>query len=870
MLLHRPKSRLFSTAAHRRLSPSADPPSHYSALLQSCNDPSHIRLLHQQILTRGLLSPAPSPSLGLAIAAAYLASSALAAAAAVLERLSPSPIQWWNLLIRKNLQHGLIDKAFHLLLRLRRAATMPDGHTLPFILKACGELPSFRRGTIGHAIVCLTGLDCNAFVSNSLITMYSRCGSLEDACKVFDEMTTRGIDDLISWNSIVASHVKVGSHLSAIKLFAEMSRSSVSRRDDGNGSNKRRSDAISLVSILPACAALKDLSLARQVHGHAMRNELHDDVFIANAIIDAYAKCGSMIDSLKVFRRMGIRDVVSWNTMVGGYSQNGKLEEAFELFKEMRDRKIDLNVVTWTAVIAGYAQHGRSHEALEVFRQMQLTGANPNSVTVISLLSACASIRALSQGMEIHAHALRRYLLTTNDAQEEEKEEEEEDLMVQNSLIDMYSKCKNFSAAQSIFRFIPPSKRNVVTWTVLIGGYAQHGDANLALELFSTMLEDGSTSPNAYTLSCTLMACARLSALRSGCAVHAYALRNRHEIDMMFVSNCLIDMYSKCGHIESARRVFGEMPRRNSVSWTSLMMGYGMHGRGEDALSVFEKMRSSGMAPDGITFLVLLYAFSHSGMVDRGLEYFGIMSRDHGVVAGSEHYACIIDLLGRCGRLREAWEKIDEMPTKPTSVIWVALLGACRTHSNVELGVHAFEKLMELGYVNDGTCTILSNIYANAGLWQDVARIRRLMRNSGIKKRPGCSWIHGKKGTAAFYVGDKSHPESQEVYALLGNLIERIKALGYTPKTCFALHDVDDEEKGYLLLEHSEKLALAYGILTSSPGAAIRITKNMRVCGDCHSAITFISMIVDHEILLRDSSRFHIFKNGSCSCRGFW
>ncbi|KAJ0977068.1 hypothetical protein J5N97_012542 [Dioscorea zingiberensis] len=552
--------------------------------------------------------------------------------------------------------------------------------------------------------------------------------------------------------------------------------------------------------------------------------------------------------------------------MVTGYSQNGYFENALELFKEMQKERIALNVVTWSAVISGYAQRGLGHEALGVFRQMQQSGSDPNAVTIISLLSACAAVGALPQGMETHAHALRKCLMTWND-----DDGEGEDRMVQNALIDMYSKCKSFNVAHTIFDSIPLIEKNVVTWTVMIGGYAQHGDASAALELFSEMLLNASSvPPNPFTISCALMACARLAALRFGRQIHAYVIRNWYDAGMLFVSNCLIDMYSKCGDVGAAQGVFDMMPQKNSVSWTSLMTGYGMHGRGSEALCIFEEMQKVGLVPDGITFLVVLYACSHSGMVNEGLRYFHRMARDYGVDAGAEHYACVVDLLSRAGRLGEAQNLIEGMPMKPTAVVWVALISACRVHANVELAEYATERLLASESENDGSYTLLSNIYANAGRWRDVARIRLLMKKSGIKKRPGCSWVQDKNGTAVFFVGDRSHPQSQQIYALLASLIERIKAIGYVPQTHFALHDVDDEEKNSLLSEHSEKLALAYGILTSAPGSTIRITKNLRGSRDCHSAITFISMITDHEIILRDSSRFHHFKKGSCSCGGYW
>nr|UPT48900.1 pentatricopeptide repeat protein AaPPR1035 [Agave angustifolia]UPT49142.1 pentatricopeptide repeat protein AaPPR613 [Agave angustifolia]UPT49192.1 pentatricopeptide repeat protein AaPPR1169 [Agave angustifolia] len=691
--------------------------------------------------------------------------------------------------------------------------------------------------------------------------MYSRCGAPDEAGHVFDEIIQRRIDDVVSWNSVVSAYAKSGRPRLALELFGRMTKGSANDRH-----RPRRSDVISLVNVLPACASLRASSQAREIHGYAIRNDHSSDIFVGNAIIDVYAKCGMMEDALKVFDQMHIKDVVSWNAMVTGYSQNGNFEDALNLFKKMGKENIKLNVVSWSAVIAGYAQQGHGHEALGVFREMQLARAEPNAVTIISLLSACASVGALSQGKETHGHALRRCLMTWND-----DNGDGEDLMVQNALIDMYSKCRSFNAANTIFDSIPPTERNVVTWTVMIGGYAQHGDANSALQLFSQMLlEPKSVSPNDFTISCVLMACARLSALRFGKEIHAYVIRNRYESPVLFVANCLIDMYSKCGDIDVARRVFDKMPQKNAVSWTSLMTGYGVHGCGDDAILVFEAMQGVGLVPDGITFLVVLYACSHSGMVGRGLNYFHSMYRDYGVVAGAEHYACAVDLLGRAGRIDEAWEMIQSMPMKPTAVVWVALLSACRTHARVELGEYASERLLELESDNDGSYTLLSNIYAKAGRWRDVAQIRHLMKKSGIKKRPGCSWIQGKKGISTFFVGDRSHPQSLQIYALLGTLMERIKALGYVPQTDFALHDVDDEEKTSLLSEHSEKLALAFGILTSSPGTPIRITKNLRVCGDCHSAISFISMIVDHEIILRDSSRFHHFKKGSCSCGGYW
>lgn len=735
---------------------------------------------------------------------------------------------------------------------MKRLGWTPDHYTYPFVFKACGELPSLHQGASIHADVCRTGFESNVFVCNAVVAMYGHCGMLRDAQKMFDELCLRGIDDLVSWNSIVSAYVQGHDYNNALKMFDLMS-----------NDYWIFPDVVSLVNILPACASMSASLQGKQIHGFAIRSGLVDDVFVGNAIVDMYAKCGKMDEANRVFDRMKVKDVVSWNAMVTGYSQLGRFEDALSLFETMRGENVELDVVTWTAVIAGCAQRGHGYEALNVFRQMCNSGSQPNVVTLVSLLSGCASVGALLHGKETHCFAIKYFLKF--------KGHEGDDLMVINGLIDMYAKCKSAKIARILFDSIFPEDRDVVTWTVMIGGYAQHGDANYALQLFSEMFEvDNNIKPNDFTLSCALMACARLAALRFGRQIHAYVLRNRYDSVVLFVANCLIDMYSKSGDVDAARIVFDNMQDRNSVSWTSLMTGYAMHGRGKDALLVFDEMRKEGLPADGITFLVVLYACSHSGMVDHGIDYFYRMSKDFGVSPGEEHYACMVDLLGRAGRLDEATKLIESMPMEPTSVVWVALLSACRIHSNVELGEFAANRLLELESENDGSYTLLSNIYANARRWKDVARIRSLMKHTGIKKRPGCSWVQGREGTATFFVGDRSHPQSQKIYEILADLIQRIKALGYVPQTSFVLHDVDDEEKDDLLFEHSEKLALAYGILTSPLGAPIRITKNLRVCGDCHSAITYISRIIEHEIILRDSSRFHHFKKGYCSCEGYW
>ncbi|CAI9090044.1 OLC1v1024728C1 [Oldenlandia corymbosa var. corymbosa] len=782
-------------------------------------------------------------------------------ALATLQCLQPSPgaVFYWNTLIKNTTVYAQDYKyAFHIFREMLRLSWRPDGYTYPYVLKACGELPTLQWGASVHAIAFHDGfVSCNVFVCNGIIAMYGKCGKLGDAEQVFRETWQKGIADVISWNSVSAAYLQSGNPRKVMDVFKLMA----SKAD-----SSLQADVVSLVNVLPACATLNAWSTGEELHSYAIRRGLVQDTFVGNALLDMYAKCAFMDEAERIFEEMEVKDVVTWNAMVTGYSQIGRYDDALSLFEKMREENIKLNVVTWSAVIAGYAQRGLGKESLDVFREMMRdTDSKPNVVTLASVLSGCAAAGALDKGRETHCYAIKEFLNLDGN-------ELEDDLMVINGLIDMYAKSKCIEVASMMFDSMGRNYGNVVTWTVMIGGHAQHGEANDALRLFSEMVSYPKKIlvPNSFTVSCALVACARLNALRLGRQIHAYVLRNGFESAMLFVANCLIDMYAKSGDVNAARLVFDTMNQRNTVSWTSLMTGYGMHGFGEEALQVFDEMRQAGLPIDGVTFLVVLYACSHSGLVDKGLSYFNRMSSDFGVLPGAEHYVCMVDLLGRAGRLNEAVDLIATMPMEPTPAIWVALLGACRLHAKVELAEFAASKLSELESENDGTYTLLSNIYANARRWKDVTRIRLLMKSKGIRKRPGYSWVQGKQGTATFYAGDRSHSMSDKIYDLLAELVERIKLMGYVPETSFSLHDVDDEQKGDLLLEHSEKLALAYGILTTAPGLPIRITKNLRVCGDCHTAITYISKIIDHEVILRDSSRFHHFKNGSCSCRGYW
>nr|ABK26521.1 unknown [Picea sitchensis] len=366
-----------------------------------------------------------------------------------------------------------------------------------------------------------------------------------------------------------------------------------------------------------------------------------------------------------------------------------------------------------------------------------------------------------------------------------------------------------------------------------------------------------------------LRACASVAALEQGKQVHADIIKIGFELDVS-VSNGLVDMYGKCGRIEDAQEVFSKLLEPDVASWNAMISGLAQHGCGKEAVLLFEQMLQTGVKPNQITFVVVLSGCSHAGLVDEGRNYFDSMTRDHGISPKAEHYSCMVDLFGRAGCLDEALNFINQMPVEPNASVWGSLLGACRVHGNIELAERAVEQLIELTPENPGTYVLLSNIYAAAGRWDDAGKVRKMMKDRSVKKEPGCSWIEVQNKVHPFIVGDSSHPQIEEIYETLETLTLQMKAAGYIPNTNFVLHDVEEEQKEWILGHHSEKLAIAFGIISTPPGTTIRVVKNLRVCGDCHTATKFISRIVSREIVLRDTHRFHHFKDGQCSCGDYW
>lgn len=477
-----------------------------------------------------------------------------------------------------------------------------------------------------------------------------------------------------------------------------------------------------------------------------------------------------------------------------------------------------------------------------------------DALTCSFVLKACARVLARCESLQLHSHIVRKGFIA--------------DALLDTTLLDVYGKVGDLHSAQKVFDEMV--KRDIASWNALIAGFSQGSKPSEALYLFKRM-EIMGFKPNEVTVLGALSACSQLGAYKEGEKIHGY-IRDEGFDRNVQVCNAVIDMYAKCGFVDKAYLVFESMSctSKSLVTWNTMIMACAMHGDGYKALEIFEQMGQAGVDPDAVTYLAVLSACNHGGLVEEGFRLFNSMKRCGGVTPNVKHYGSVVDLLGRAGRLKDAYDVINSMPMVPDMVLWQTLLGACRTYGNVEMAEIVSRKLVEMGSDNSGDFVLLSNVYAAHERWTDVGRIRESMKNRDVKKVPGVSYIEGKGVMHKFYNGDKSHENYREIYAKLDEIRFRIREYGYVAETSFVLHDIGEEEKENALCHHSEKLAVAFGLITTSEGTPIQVIKNLRICGDCHVMIKLISKIYNREIIVRDRVRFHRFKEGFCSCRDYW
>lgn len=502
-------------------------------------------------------------------------------------------------------------------------------------------------------------------------------------------------------------------------------------------------------------------------------------------------------------------------------------------------------------MISAFAQNELPSHALEFFGQMMVNGFRPDDHTYPSATKSCAILSRIDVGRSIHGVVVKTGY--------------EGDVFVGSSMVDLYAKCGKIRDARKVFDEMP--ERNVVSWSGMIFGYAQLGENEEALRLFTRALVQ-EVDVNDFTFSSVIHVCGNLTLLELGKQIHGLCLKKSYD-SSSFVGSGLISLYSKCGIIEGAYRLFDEVQMKNVGMWNSMLIACAQHAHTSKALDLFHQMERSGTKPNFITFLSILYACSHAGLVKEGQSYFELMKK-YGIEAGHQHYATLVDLLGRAGKLHDALSVIKEMPIEPTESVWGALLTGCRLHKDTELAAYAADRVFELGNVSSGLFVLLCNAYAAAGRLEEAAKVRKMLRDRGVKKETGLSWIEEGNKVHTFTAGDRFHPKSEKIYQKLEELGYEMERAGYVADTSFVLQQVDDDAKKQAIRYHSERLAIAFALISFPLERPIRIMKNLRVCGDCHTAIKFISKCTGRTIIVRDNSRFHQFEDGRCSCGDYW
>ncbi|KAF8096849.1 hypothetical protein N665_0299s0013 [Sinapis alba] len=746
----------------------------------------------------------------------------------------------WNSMLSGYLQNGESFKSVEIFVEMGREGVGFDCRTFAVILKACSCIEDNSLGMQIHGIVVRVGYDTDVVAASALLDMYAKCKRFDESLRVF-----RGIPEKnsVSWSAIIAGCVQNNLLSLALMFFKEMQKV-------GGGVSQSI-----YASVLRSCAALSELRLGGQLHAHALKSDFAADGIVRTATLDMYAKCDNMQDAQILFDKSENLNRQSYNAMITGYSQEehgfkallvfhrlmlsglgfdeislsgvfracalvkglseglqlyglavksslsldvcvanaaidmyGKcqaLAEAFRVFDDMRRR----DAVSWNAIIAAHEQNGKGYETLSLFVSMLRSSIEPDEFTFGSVLKACAG-GSLGYGMEIHSNVFKLGM-TSNSS-------------VGCSLIDMYSKCGMIEEAEKIHSRlflggnVPEEVEKMhnkrlqelcVSWNSIISGYVTKEQSEDAQVLFTRMMEMGIT-PDKFTYATVLDTCANLASAGLGKQIHAQVIKKELQSDV-YVCSTLVDMYSKCGDLHDSRLMFEKAQKRDFVTWNAMISGYAHHGKGEEAIKLFERMILENIKPNHITFISILRACAHMGLVDKGLEYFYMMKTEYGLDPQLPHYSNMVDILGKSGKVEKALKLIREMPFEADDVIWRTLLGVCAIHrNNVEIAEEATAALLRLDPQDSSAYTLLSNVYADAGMWERVSDLRRSMRSFKLKKEPGCSWFELKDELHLFFIADKAHPRWEEIYEEIGLIYSEMKSL--VPEV-----EVQDQDQWY-------------------------------------------------------------------------
>nr|XP_016511815.1 PREDICTED: pentatricopeptide repeat-containing protein At5g27110 [Nicotiana tabacum] len=678
------------------------------------------KLLHQKIVTLGLES---SIIFSKNLINLYISCQDFHSAKLVFQNLeNPLDITLWNGLMSDYTKNHLFNEALELFEKLLHFPYLKaDSYTFPSVLKACGGLEKVQCGQMVHAHLIKCGLLSDVVVTSSLISMYAKCGLFGSAIQLFDEMPER---DVACWNTMISCYYQSGKFAKALEFFEKMK---------GLGYSP---NSVTYTAAISSCARLLDMETGERIHQQLVNDHFSLDGFVSAALVDMYGKCGWLEKAKEIFEQIPVKSLVSWNSMISGYSLRGD-----------------------------------TRSCIELLTRMSKENTRPSSVTLSSLLMACSKSAQLQHGKFLHAYIIRNKIRS--------------DVFLNASLVDLYFKCGRVETAQNVFSKI--TKKSVEAWNVMISGYVSAGYYLEALDIYNDMKLAG-IKPDAITLTSALVSCSQLAALEQGKEIHKCIIDNRFESNET-VMGSLLDMYAKCGVVSEASQVFDELPERDLVSWTTMIVAYGSHGQAFEALKLFNEMLHSNVKPDRVAFLAVISACAHAGLVDEGCHYFNLMVSVCDIQPSAEEYSCLIDLLGRAGRLREAYAIVQSNPHVRDDVeLLSTLFSACHLHEDREIGEEIAKVLTQKDVDDPSTYVVFEKMYASQNKWNEVRRLRMKMKELRLRKKPGCSWIEVDKRILTFLANDKSFPLVDNVYQCLCLIYSDMENY-----ECFSLNSKGDE-----------------------------------------------------------------------------
>lgn len=795
----------------------------------------------------------------------------IAEAQRIFDGLSRRDVVLWNAMLAGYVSQAQAEKVLQAYECMQKEYTIPDGWTFVSALQACGiladeeedadvdgrqvKVKALQKSKAIHFVACRRGYGSDEFVGNTLVSVYSKCGSIADAENVFDALSQRNV---VAWTAMIALCTQKGLIASSLELYKEM-------QDEGVSPNDR-----TFVNLLQACGMVAEteedvisldgqlvklppLGMGKEVHAALWAKGYESDPFVANTLISMYGKFGSISDAQTVFDNLANRDVVSWTAMLMAHNQQTHVEMALLRYEEMLEEGVSPNdrtyvsmlqtcgmladkeeeeafvngqhlkaeslrkgkalhadarmrgyaadvfvgntlisfygkcgsiadaecmfeqlserdVVSWNAILTSLVQHAEGEQCLFLYRQMHEEGVTPNDRTLVVILQTCGLLaekeedifveggcwvkpKALELGKAVHADACRMGYGS--------------DVFIGNTLVSVYGKCGSIVDAANVFDGL--LKKTVVSWNAMIAAHVEQGDGERALELYREMLKEGAIC-NDVTIVCILQACCKKGSLDICRHVHQQYISSGNALNLL-VANTLIHTYGRSGSMEEAQQVFDSLPRPNAVSWTALMAGYARQGNCTASLQCYERMQLVGTRPNAVTFLCLLSACNHAGLVDEGILYFESMTRVYGIAPNIDHYGSMVDLLARAGYFEMVEELISTMSVQPDLSMWLCLLGACRKHAGkVGLAKQAFERAVALLPNHASAYVLMSSIYSQAGLWDLALEVNGLRQKAGAWKKAGQSWTGVAQELHCFVVGDKDYPQSVPIHDLLSRI----------------------------------------------------------------------------------------------------